>query len=243
MSKAKAVDYATLRKRLEKARLKGTASATADRARNLLLVYLDHAQAQNIPVQELARQIQQGLPALRISGADLAAVAEKPDGPFGDIACASGCAFCCILAGEDGGVITEAEARNVHAALSQLPEGPDGRAWHPRACPSLDPETRMCRIYDARPMICRSYISKDATACEAISTGIPADGAGVVGAQSIYLAVHALGRAALKGIATVPTFSLSAVAAAALDGVDETAALQSAKHKPRTLDDESARLS
>ena len=243
MSKAKAVDYASLRKKVEKARLKNTGAATAERARNLLLVYLEHAQSQNMPVQELARHIQQGLPALRIGGADLAAAADKADGPFADTACAAGCAFCCILAGEDGGVITEAEARNVYGALEKLPKGPDGRDWHPRACPSLDPETRMCRIYDARPMICRSYISKDVAACEAISTGIPADGAGVVGAQSVYLAVHALGRAALKGIASVPTFSLSAVVSAALDGADETTALQGAKHKPRTLDDESARLS
>jgi Fe-S-cluster containining protein len=154
------------------------------------------------------------------------------------LACADGCAFCCILSGEDGGTITEAEAIALHSALAPLSGQPDGRAWHPKACPSLDPETRSCRAYDARPMICRAYVSTDVEACKAVSEGQAAIGPGTLGPYHTYLAAIGLSRAALKGVKRVSTYALAKVAAAAVEGALLDDALASARHKPTELDAE-----
>lgn len=235
-------DLAGLRRAVARLRLPGGESAVVARARSLLTIYLETAEAHGQDFAQIARSLRAGTPALRIGGAELEAQASRPNGPAARAACAPGCAFCCILTGEDGGVILEAEARAVHAALAPLAGQPDGRAWHPAACPALDPATRMCRIYDARPMICRTYLSEDAEACRAISEGQPTPGPGVLGAQGVYLAVQSLARAALKGVTQVPTYALARVAAAALDGLDEAAALKAARHVPKVLEDERARL-
>ncbi|QFS82137.1 Flagellin N-methylase [Roseivivax sp. THAF40] len=238
-------DLAGLRTSLARLKLPGKPDAdgaTLDRARALLDLYLETAEAHGQSFEDTAKSLRAGVPALRIGGAELQAQATRPGSPVEHAACAPGCAFCCILTGEDGGVILEAEARNVHAALRPLAGQPDGRDWHKSACPALDPATRMCRIYEARPMICRTYLSTDAEACRQIAYGTPATGPGVLGAQGLYLAVQSLARAALKGLTQVPTYSLAQVAAAALDGQDAATALKAARHAPRILDEERARL-
>ncbi|SIS69851.1 Putative zinc-or iron-chelating domain-containing protein [Roseivivax lentus] len=239
-------DLAALRKTVARLSLPGKAGAASglvlERARKLLDIYLATAEAHGQSFEATAKALRAGVPALRIGGADLEAQATRPGSPVDSAACAAGCAFCCILNGEDGGVILEAEARGVHRALLPLAGAPDGRDWHPRACPALDPATRLCRIYAARPMICRTYLSTDAEACARIAEGVPAAGPGVLGAQGLYLAVQALARAALKGVTQVPTYSLAKVAAAALDGRSETEALTASRQAPRVLEDERARL-
>lgn len=52
-----------------------------------------------------------------------------------------------------------------------------------------------------------------------------------------YLSVLTLSRAAMTGIAPVQTYALAKIAASAVRGQDVETALQSARHKPRTLDD------
>ncbi|ETX28756.1 YkgJ family cysteine cluster protein [Roseivivax isoporae] len=229
-----------LRRRVASVRLRGGDGPQVARARRLLDLYLAEAERHGVPFPEIARQVRAGLPALRIAGAELQGQADAP--AFSEAACAPGCAFCCILAGEDGGVILEAEARQLHAALAPLAGAPDGRAWSDRACPALDPATRTCRVYEARPMICRTYVSPDADACADVARGLPARGPGVVGAQGTLLAVQSLGRAALEGAAQVPTYALARIAAAAVEGVALDAALGSARHRPRVLEDERTRL-
>jgi Fe-S-cluster containining protein len=164
-------------------------------------------------------------------------VALQPLVPKG-LACAKGCAFCCILSGADGGTISEAEARALHEALSPLAGKPDGRAWQPQACPALDPETRICRAYEARPMICRSYVSTDAGACEEVSNGRAAPGPGTLGPYHTYLAALGLSRATLKGTRRVATYALARVAAAAVAGKSCEESLDAARHKPAELEAE-----
>ncbi|KIT18023.1 YkgJ family cysteine cluster protein [Jannaschia aquimarina] len=220
-------DRAALRAALAAARLPGSPAETTQRARAGLLAWLD-AQPDR-PVADLTRDLSRGLAALAIGRTMLAQIPMPPG-----LACASGCAFCCILTGADGGTITAHEARALHEALADR-SGPDGDAWHPKACPALDPETRTCRAYEARPMICRSYVSPDASACQEIAQGRAAPGPLTHPAQLAYLTAHALVRAALGGGA--PTYSLRATAAAR----DEDA-LAAARHVPKALDAERRRL-
>ncbi|NNL19331.1 MAG: YkgJ family cysteine cluster protein [Boseongicola sp.] len=194
-----------------------------------------------MPLNEALRRIRDGEAAEAIGRAAIAPQLADPNGPAGKAACSAGCAFCCILTGEDGGTITQIEARRLHEALMAFKGQPDGRQWTQKGCPSLDPETRLCRVYEARPMICRSYVSSDVSACETIAGGMPAEGTGVLGAQTLYLAVLTLSRNLLKGITRVPTFSLARVAAGAVDGDSLEDALSEAQHSPRELDDEIAR--
>ncbi|MEM9475482.1 MAG: YkgJ family cysteine cluster protein [Pseudomonadota bacterium] len=226
-------DTDALRAAIAKARVPGLPTAAADRARTILIAYVEAAQRQGKSFADVVRDLKSGAPAVTVGRVELGQAVPDPN-----YACAEGCAFCCILTGADGGTITEAEARMLHAALLPRAGAPDGRAWHPRACPALDPATRMCRAYEARPTICRSYVSYDAAACEQISRGIPADGSGVISAQVSALHVHALTRAALKGVAKVSTYALAEIAAAAVEGVAIDAALTRARHRPRELDDE-----
>jgi hypothetical protein len=235
-------DVPALRAALARLRLPGGQGGAVARARALLDVYLETAEAHGESFEATARALRAGVPAIRLGGAELSAQTSQPGNPAETAACAPGCAWCCVLSGADGGVILEAEARRVHAALTPLTGQRDGREWMEDACPALDPDTRMCRIYEARPMICRTYLSDDAEACRAIAHGTPASGPGVLGAQSVYLAAHSLARAALKGLAQVPTYALAKVAAEALAGADEEAALKAARHKPKVLEDERARM-
>ena len=226
-----------LRKSILSARVAGSPPDLVERARRILVAYVDAAIGQGRSARQIAGEMSSGVPALTA-----ARVALDATEPTNDLDCKSGCAFCCILAGEDGAVITSAEARVLHTALYPIAGDPDGRDWHPRACPALDPETRTCRTYAARPVICRSYVSTDAGACEAAVGGSTEEGPGVLGPHVDYLLVQALSRAALKGSAKVSTFSLAQIAAGALAGnyLEET--LATARHRPRTLDDERKRI-
>lgn len=227
--------FAMLRARIARAKLAGVPAPVQKRARAALDLYLNTAEARGLPVKEVLRDMASGRAALRVGAAEIQAQVAAPDNPLGQAACRAGCAFCCILSGKDGGVITEEEARQLHARLSTVAGDPDGRDWHAHACPALDPTTLTCRAYDVRPMICRSYFSVDVTACRIVSEGGSAPGTGVLGGQVSYLAVHALVRVALKGLMHVPTFSIAATAAAAVSGREVEDALATAEGRPAAL--------
>ena len=225
-----------LRKALETASVPGTPKPVLDRTRAILLTYFDTSVMQGKSYTQIVKELAEGLPATGIAAVELQQGGTPPG-----LACAAGCAFCCILTGDDGGTITEHEAKALYTALAPLAGQSDGRSWHPKACPSLDPETRACRAYERRPMICRSYVSVSAQACEKVSMEQDADGPGVLAAQTTYLVAHSLARVALKGIAKVNTFGMSEIAQAAVEGDSEAEALKRARHNPRSLDDERKR--
>lgn len=233
--------FADLRRRAERARAADLPPAFRDVARRALLAWIDAAATHDMPLKEALRRLRDGEAALEAGNAALAGQLADPKGPAARAACASGCAFCCILSGADGGMITGAEATRLHAALAPLAGEPDGRDWHDKACPALDPESRRCRAYDARPMICRSFISDDADSCERIAAGEAATGPGVLGGYPLALSVFALTREALRGTIAVPTYSLARVAASSVEGADLTSALGNALHPPRELRDELSR--
>jgi hypothetical protein len=226
-------DHAQLAAALAAARLPGTPPEAAEQARRALLLWLDAARAAPFPA--VVDALATGRAALAIAEAGL----ERTPPPAG-LACAAGCAFCCILPGADGGTVTEAEARRLHGALAGLP-GPHGPDWHAEACPALDPATRRCRAYGDRPLLCRAYVSTSAEACAEIAEGRPAPGPGVLAPHTLLLAAHGLARAALRGLRTVPTFALRRVAAAAVAGEGAEAALAAARHPPAALDAERRR--
>ncbi|MGR3494601.1 YkgJ family cysteine cluster protein [Citreimonas sp.] len=221
-----------LRSRLDGARVQA-AQGAADRARRGLTAFSEASSARGAGTADVVAALADGTAAVQLGRIGLGAAPVPPD-----LDCARGCAFCCILGGADGGTITEVEARALHAALSPLAGQPDGRAWHPNACAALDPDTRECRAYDARPMICRSYVSTDVTACEAVAEGRPQPGPGTLGPYHDYLAAIGLGRAALKGTRRVATYALARVTAAAVEGVGLDDTLSRARHKPAELDAE-----
>ena len=132
-------DTDALRSAIAKVRVPGLPTAAADRARAILIAYVEAAQRQGKSFADIVRDLKSGAPAVTVARVELGQAVPDPN-----YACAEGCAFCCILSGADGGTITEAEARMLHAALLPRAGAPDGRAWHPRACPALDPATRMC---------------------------------------------------------------------------------------------------
>ena len=224
-----------------KTSMQGVPVALRDPAKRALLAWVGAAVQHNVPLKDALRRLRDGEAAEAIGRTALGPQLADPTGPASKAACTAGCAFCCILTGNDGGTITQIEAKRLYSALALLKGKPDGRQWTSKGCPSLDPETKMCRVYEARPMICRSYMSSDVSACETIASGTPAEGAGVLGAQSLYLAVLILSRNLLKGIARVPTYSLARVAAGAVDGESLEDAMNAARHGPRELDDEVAR--
>ncbi len=234
-------DYPSLLRLVATARPKGVGKPALATARSLLGTWVETAERHGVPLAEALRRIRDGAAARQIALSALETQIAAGQGIVADAACRSGCAFCCILKGEDGGTIGADEAARLHAALSPLAGKPDGRLWHPDGCPALDPETRTCRAYDARPMICRTYMSVDVAACEAIAEGTPAEGAGVLGAQVIHLSVLALSRAVLTGVAMVKTYSMASVARAAVEGQSLDAALAAASHGPRGLVDELTR--
>ncbi|MBS0125751.1 YkgJ family cysteine cluster protein [Thetidibacter halocola] len=218
--------------RIAEARV-GTRPDVADRARRGLVAWAEAEAAQGTSPDLVLDRLADGTAAQGLGRLALSA-SPVPQG----LACASGCAFCCILSGADGGTITEAEARDLHAALSPLAGQADGRAWHPRACPALDPQTRACRAYDARPVICRAYVSVDVTACEQVAGGEAVEGPGTLGPYHTYLAALGLSRSALKGTRRVSTHSLARLAAAAVEGQTLDEALKVSRHKPGELDEE-----
>ncbi|SPJ25035.1 YkgJ family cysteine cluster protein [Palleronia abyssalis] len=233
---AYSLDPDTLRRGIASAAPRGMSTSTRDRARRLMLAWIDTAIAHRVGANDLARALRDGQAARQIAAARRAEIAADPPDAIRNAACAPGCAFCCVLTDEDGGTISTAEAQAVHAALVPMAGQRDGSDWMHRACPALDPETRLCRIYDDRPEICRSYISTDAAACEINAAGGSAPGGGVIGSHVDFLALLAVSRAAMTGLAQVPTFALRDVAAAALNGRDAKEALNAARHPPVMLD-------
>ncbi len=231
-------DYASLVRQVEVARPRGVGKPALATARRLLLSWIETADRHGMPLKEALRRIRDGAAARQIALSALETQVAAGQGIAANAACRSGCAFCCILKGDDGGTIGTEEATRLHAALSTLAGEPDGRRWHPDGCPALDPEAQTCRVYNERPMICRTYMSVDATACEAIAEGTPAEGAGVLGAQVIHLSLLALSRAVLTGVAMVKTYSMASVARAAVEGVPVEEALTIAGHGPRGLVEE-----
>ncbi len=231
------VTLADLAKRVERAKLKGASGTIETRAKRILASYLQTAQSYGMPASAVIAEMASGQAAWRLGMAVRDEILKTPPDAVRKAACKRGCAFCCILTGGEGGVITEVEAQRLHAALVPLQGEPDGRAWHKDACPALDPATQACRVYDARPMICRSFLSTDPDACRRNAEGETEQGAGLLGSHLDYLAVHALCRQALKGISQVHSYSMAAIAAAAVSGEDQAASLTDARHKPRTLDE------
>jgi Fe-S-cluster containining protein len=233
----KAPSLAGLRARLKKARAKGAGRAATERARRLLDAYLATAERHGRAASDVVADLARGEAALAIGMAVREAVLADPPEVVRQAACATGCAFCCILRGGDGGTITEAEASRLHAALAPLAGQPDGREWHPDACPALDPATRACRVYEARPMICRSFLSTDAEACRRNSEGGEMAGAGLLGSHVDYLAVHALAREGLRGKVRVATYNLARIAAGAISGESLAQSLDASRHQSRVLEE------
>ncbi|MGJ8621712.1 MAG: YkgJ family cysteine cluster protein [Yoonia sp.] len=225
-----------LSERVAKAKVKTLSTQSQDRAKRILQSYLQTAQAHGMPVKDAVAEMQSGKAAQRLGDAVRQEILKTPPDAVRNAACADGCAFCCILPGGDGGLITQSEAETLHTAVLPFAGQPDGRAWHPNACPALDPVTRSCRAYDARPTICRSFLSTDAEACRENAEGGTEGGAGLLGSHLDYLAVHALCRQVLKGIAQVHSYSLAAVAAHAVNGAAADDTLKAARHKPSLLD-------
>lgn len=227
---------ADLAKRTERAKLKVANSALETRAKRILTSYLQTAHSYGMPVKDVIAEMANGHAAWRLGSAVRDEILKTPPDAVRKAACTQGCAFCCILTGGEGGLITEIEATRLHAALAPLQGQLDGRQWHKDACPALDPATQSCRAYDARPMICRSFLSMDAEACRLNAEGGEESGAGLLGSHLDYLAVHALCRQVLKGITQVHTYSMAATAAGAVSGAQQSDALGSARHKPSALD-------
>lgn len=236
-SKSAALTVAELAARVDKARVKGIETQVETRGKRILASYLQTAQSYGMPVKEVIAEMASGQAAWRLGSALREGILKSPPDAVTDAACHQGCAFCCILSGGEGGVITGFEADQLHAATMQVQGQPDGRGWHPQACPALDPDTRGCRAYDARPMICRSFLSVDAETCRKNAEGGAEQGAGLLGSHLDYLVVHALCRQALKGIAQVPTYSMAATAALAVAGHPLDENLTKARHKPSVLED------
>ncbi len=222
--------------RVARAKVKGVDKTLEDRAKRILTSYLQTAESYVMPVKDVVAEMASGQAAWRLGSALRDEILKTPPDAVRKAACQQGCAFCCILKGGEGGVITSFEATQLHDALSPLLGQPDGREWHPDACPALDPQTQNCRVYDARPMICRSFVSTDAEACRINSEGGEEQGAGLLGSHLDYLIVHAICRQALKGITQVHTYSMAATAQGAVSGGGTDATLADARHKPSALD-------
>jgi len=236
-SKSAALTVADLAARVDKAKVKGVEKALEIRGKRILASYLQTAQSYGMPVKEVIAELASGQAAWRLGSAVREEILKSPPDAVTNAACQQGCAFCCILSGGEGGVITGFEADRLHAAAAQVQGQPDGREWHPQACPALDPETRGCRAYDARPMICRSFLSVDADACRKNANGGAEQGAGLLGSHLDYLVVHALCRQALKGIAQVPTYNMAETTAEAVAGRPSDESLAKARHKPSVLEE------
>lgn len=231
--KSAALTVADLANRVAKAKVKGVDKALEERAKRILTSYLQTAANYAMPVKEVVTEMASGQAAWRLGHAVRDEILKAPPEAVTNAACTQGCAFCCILSGGEGGVITGFEAEQLHSAVRPLKGQADGRDWHPEACPALDPETRSCRAYNARPMICRSFLSTDAGACERNAAGGTEQGAGLLGSHLDYLVVHALCRQALKGITQVHTYSMVATAAEAVAGTD---GITAARHAQSALD-------
>ena len=235
-NKSAALTFADLANRVAKARARGVNKTSEERAKKVLNAYLQTAQGYGMPVNDVVSEMARGQTAWRLGHAVRDEILKTPPDAVRKADCKQGCAFCCILTGGDGGLITAFEAEQLHAALEPLQNQPDGCEWHPSGCPALDPATQECRAYEARPMICRSFLSTDSQACEENAAGGETQGAGLLGSHVDYLAVHALCRQTLKGITQVHTYSMASIAAGAVMGTDSQTTLTQSRHGPSALE-------
>lgn len=235
--KGRPVSIAALRQKLPRARARGMPAALEERGRRILEAWLASAEAQGQPFRDIRAELTSGEAARKLAAMTGEQIRAGQPPELVNAACAEGCAFCCILLEGDGGLITEAEARGLHAALAPLAGQPDGRAWNAHACAALDPETRACRVYDARPTVCRSFLSVSVEACIENAEGGEADGSGMLGNHLDYLSILALSRDLMKGTALVTTYALDRLAIATVEGAGLDAALAAAKHPTRELED------
>ena len=235
-AKAAPLTLQDLTNRVGKARPRGVDAALLTRAKRILMSYLETALGYGMPVQQVIDEMASGQTAWRLGHAVRDEMLKVPPDAVRNAACKLGCAFGCILWGDNGGVITVFEVAMLHAALLPLQGQRDGRDWHANACPALDPETQACRTYEARPMICRSFLSTDAAACEANADGGEEQGAGLLGSHLDYLAIHAVCRQVLKGIQQTHTYDLAETARSAVTGATQQDALAAARQAPSTLE-------
>ncbi|WP_158970906.1 YkgJ family cysteine cluster protein [Chachezhania sediminis] len=226
---------ADLRARLGRARARGMPRALEDRGRRILDDWLAAEDRRGRPVAQVVQDLTAGEAARLLAATTEAQIRAGNPPELAHAVCSAGCAFCCIMLEGDGGLITEAEALAVHAALAPLAGQPDGRTWTPLACAALDPASRMCRAYDARPTVCRSFLSSDVDACRINAVGGDADGSGLLGNHLDYLAILALSRDLLKDVAKVRTYALDRLAIAAVEGLAAGAALAAARHSTAEL--------
>ena len=203
--------HSSLLSRIDKARVIST-QEIASRAKRGIQAYIKAMIHEGKKFDELSVHLADGTAALTIGRIGLSAT--NPTG----LACSRGCSFCCILTGDDGGTISEKEAKSLYFALIPFAKQPDGRSWHPKACPSLNPKTLECRAYGARPMICRSYIPTNVEACKKISDGKTADGPGTLAPYNTYLASLGISRLVLRGVKRVATYSIFRLASEAVSG-------------------------
>ena len=105
--------------------------------------------------------------ALRVMYDDVQTRAEAIEASHGPWPCRAGCDACCRSLGALP-ALTDVEADVLFAAIDALP--PDVRALvhrriealgpspcRPIVCPLLDESTGRCRVYEARPLACRTY--------------------------------------------------------------------------------------
>jgi Fe-S-cluster containining protein len=100
-------------------------------------------------------------------------------------ACSAGCSWCCwmipgLRSGEADLLVTaiaqlpeEARAEikaKVKVAATAIVDTGSSEAAYPLRCPLLGDDGR-CRVYTARPAVCRAFESTDATACERLYRG------------------------------------------------------------------------
>ena len=138
-------DTASLRAALAAARLPGTRRRSPNRR-----APPPRLARSAPPLRDALRELSAGEAPPAIGRALLARTPEPPG-----LDCAAGCAFCCILPGDDGGTITAAEARALHAALPRCKARPDGSPLAPgglpRARPGDPPLPRLRRPPDDLP--------------------------------------------------------------------------------------------
>ena len=120
---------------------------------------------------------------LQVLDREVAARCERTAQAFGPWPCAAGCDACCrSLAAVPE--LTASEWQRVREAILALTRSERAAVAHaierrmalgnerPIACPLLDPDRGLCRVYEARPIACRTY-------------GFYADRDGVLGCERI----------------------------------------------------------
>ncbi len=126
-------------------------------------------------LRELVRRLRGG--SCRDAVTYLTELYDRSIVPHGDLACARGCAFCCVQTV----VVTAAEAFAVAAEIRERAEtvaalrtyplrrlGEPKSDWRP--CSFLA-DDKACSIYAARPLACHGFVSRDLAACIAFFEG------------------------------------------------------------------------